>query len=152
MTTIHLRTALVATMLGVLVTASETSAQVFGTFPWQMPYCNVVTLTLTTIPAGFTLDGSDNQCGASIKGSDAAGGQGRAGVGHRQSRQRSRGLDGQRWQQRSSDSTAFAVVEPTSSPTMIITGLQRRGGARSWRQYRPRQAAAPWRSTAASPP
>ena len=42
----------------------------FGTFPWQMqPYCNVVTLTLTTIPAGFTLDGSDNQCGASTKGS-----------------------------------------------------------------------------------
>lgn len=46
------------------------SAQVFGTFPWQMqPYCNVVTLTLTTTPAGFTLDGTDDQCGATNKAS-----------------------------------------------------------------------------------
>jgi hypothetical protein len=45
-------------------------AQVFGTFPWQMqPYCNVVTLTLTHTPAGFTLDGADNQCGATTKAS-----------------------------------------------------------------------------------
>lgn len=46
------------------------SAQVFGTFPWQMqPYCNVVTLTLTSTPAGFTLDGADDQCGATNKAS-----------------------------------------------------------------------------------
>lgn len=46
------------------------SAQVFGTFAWQMqPYCNVVTLTLTRTPAGFTLDGADDQCGATNRGS-----------------------------------------------------------------------------------
>lgn len=49
----------------VLASAPAASAQVFGTFPWQMqPYCNIVTLTLTGTPAGFTLDGTDNQCGA----------------------------------------------------------------------------------------
>ncbi len=46
------------------------SAQVFGTCPWQMqPYCNIVTLTLTTTPAGVTLDGTDDQCGATNKAS-----------------------------------------------------------------------------------
>jgi hypothetical protein len=46
------------------------AAQVFGTFPWQMqPYCNVVTLTLTSTPAGFTLDGSDDLCGGAKKAS-----------------------------------------------------------------------------------
>jgi len=46
------------------------SAQVFGTFAWQMqPYCNVVSLTLTNTPAGFTLDGTDDQCGAPDKAS-----------------------------------------------------------------------------------
>ncbi len=45
--------------------ASNVSAQVFGTFSWQMqPYCNVVTLTLTSVTGNFTLDGSDNQCDA----------------------------------------------------------------------------------------
>ena len=47
-------------------------AQVFGTFAWQMqPYCNRVTLTLTNSPAGFTLSGFDDQCGAPSKGSAA---------------------------------------------------------------------------------
>ena len=32
-------------------------------------YCNVVTLTLTVTPAGFALDGHDDQCGASTRGS-----------------------------------------------------------------------------------
>lgn len=47
------------------------SAQVLGTFPWQMqPYCNVVTLTLTNTPAGgWALDGNDDQCGAVDRGS-----------------------------------------------------------------------------------
>ncbi len=53
-----------------VLTASGASAQVFGTFTWQMlPYCNKVTLTLTSEPAGFRLDGSDDQCGAATKGS-----------------------------------------------------------------------------------
>ncbi|MFN8574180.1 MAG: hypothetical protein U0132_19175 [Gemmatimonadaceae bacterium] len=50
--------------------APTAHAQVFGTFPWQMqPYCNVVTLTLTSSPAGFNLDGVDDQCGATNKAS-----------------------------------------------------------------------------------
>ena len=53
-----------------LLLSSSAAAQVFGTFSWQMqPYCNVVTLTLTSSPAGFSLDGTDNQCGAVNKAS-----------------------------------------------------------------------------------
>lgn len=41
-------------------------AQVFGVFTWQMqPYCNRITLTLKNTTAGFTLDGTDDQCGVS---------------------------------------------------------------------------------------
>lgn len=44
------------------------SAQTFGSFAWQMqPYCNVVSLTLVHTPAGFTLQGTDDQCGAGDK-------------------------------------------------------------------------------------
>ncbi len=58
----------VAAILMTMAAATTASAQVFGTFPWQMqPYCNVVTLTLTSAPAGFTLDGTDDQCGATNK-------------------------------------------------------------------------------------
>ncbi len=40
----------------------------FGTFSWQMlPYCHVVSLTLVNTPAGFTLQGTDDQCGAANK-------------------------------------------------------------------------------------
>lgn len=57
-----------------LVLASSASAQVFGTFAWQMqPYCNVVTLTITQIPGGYTIDGHDNQCGVGGKLAGAAG-------------------------------------------------------------------------------
>ena len=54
-----------------LVLPAMVSAQVLGTFPWQMqPFCNVVTMTLTSTPAGgWTLDGSDDQCGATNRGS-----------------------------------------------------------------------------------
>jgi hypothetical protein len=53
-----------------LAAVPDAQGQVFGTFPWQMqPYCNVVTLTLTSTPAGFTLDGTDDQCGALNKAS-----------------------------------------------------------------------------------
>jgi len=50
--------------------ASSASAQVFGTFAWQMqPYCNIISLTLSSSPAGFVLEGTDNQCGAVDKAS-----------------------------------------------------------------------------------
>ena len=59
------------TALGLtLLAASSAAAQVFGTFNWQMqPYCNRVTLTLTSVTGNFTLDGSDDQCGATKKAS-----------------------------------------------------------------------------------
>ena len=53
-----------------LFAASSVSAQVFGTFAWQMqPYCNIISLTLSSSPAGFVLEGTDNQCGAVDKAS-----------------------------------------------------------------------------------
>ncbi|MGD9902134.1 MAG: hypothetical protein AB7U83_01595 [Vicinamibacterales bacterium] len=57
------------TVVGLLlVTPALVTAQTFGTFTWQMqPYCNVVSLTLANTPAGFTLQGTDNQCGAADK-------------------------------------------------------------------------------------
>jgi hypothetical protein len=64
-----LRLALAALL--VLAGVSAASAQsVIGPVPWQMqPYCNIVTLTLVSTPAGFTLDGTDDQCGATNKAS-----------------------------------------------------------------------------------
>lgn len=57
-----------------LLLASSTSAQVFGTFSWQMqPYCNKVVLTLTTTPTGFALSGYDDMCGGNPR--STAGGQ-----------------------------------------------------------------------------
>lgn len=41
------------------------SAQPLGTFRWQLaPYCNVVSVNVTLANGVFTLDGSDDQCGA----------------------------------------------------------------------------------------
>ncbi len=57
-------------MLAAMLSAASASAQVIGTFNWQMqPYCNTVTLTLTTAPTGFALNGVDDQCGADTRGS-----------------------------------------------------------------------------------
>lgn len=54
----------------VLSFASGASAQVFGTFTWQMqPFCNQVTLTLTSVNGNFTVDGFDDQCGAAKRAS-----------------------------------------------------------------------------------
>lgn len=64
MTVNGFRTTLVAVCL-TMAAASSASAQVFGTFSWQMqPFCNIVTMTITQIPGGYTIDGNDNQCGA----------------------------------------------------------------------------------------
>lgn len=54
-----------ATSLVVALAATDASAQVFGTFKWQMqPYCNTVTLTLTSVAGRLTVDGVDDLCGA----------------------------------------------------------------------------------------
>lgn len=57
--------------LGLLVlTAAGASAQPVGTLRWQLqPYCNVVTLNITSQGAVFTLDGFDDQCGAAQRAS-----------------------------------------------------------------------------------
>lgn len=57
-----------ALALSVLVPGSRPSAQsnVLGTFRWQLlPYCNVVSLSITPQGAEFQVDGTDDQCGAS---------------------------------------------------------------------------------------
>ena len=60
-----IRLVTVAILGQLLLTPAPAAAQVFGTFSWQMlPYCNVVSLTLVNTPVGFTLQGTDDQCGA----------------------------------------------------------------------------------------
>lgn len=64
------RIALVGLMMLTGWTTAE--AQVLGTYRWQLqPYCNVVTLTLTQNGSIYTLDGTDDQCGAGTLGSAA---------------------------------------------------------------------------------
>ncbi len=62
--------AILLAVVASLLYASTASAQVFGTFTWQMqPYCNRVTLTITQIPTGYTIDGFDEQCGGARQAS-----------------------------------------------------------------------------------
>ena len=64
MTILTGKRAVLAMVLAACLGASDASAQVFGTFSWRMePYCNIITLTITQIPGGYTLDGHDNLCG-----------------------------------------------------------------------------------------
>ena len=45
--------------------APGAEAQTLGTYRWQLlPYCNVVSLTVTQQGAQYLLDGTDDQCGA----------------------------------------------------------------------------------------
>jgi hypothetical protein len=67
-----IRTILWLSAAAVMLLPASAHAQVFGTFTWQMqPYCNRVTLTLTTTPGGFSLSGFDDNCGAVNRGSAA---------------------------------------------------------------------------------
>ena len=48
--------------------AAPLQAQTLGTFVWQLqPYCNRLTLTLTTAPSGFLAVGADDRCGAAAQ-------------------------------------------------------------------------------------
>lgn len=61
---------LLAVVVAVAAVAAplSVSAQVLGTFTWQMqPYCNRLTLTLTGTPGGFVAAGTDDLCGAPKK-------------------------------------------------------------------------------------
>lgn len=54
--------------IGAGVAPTGASAQVLGTFTWQMqPFCNRVTLTLSSTPGGFVAAGTDDLCGAPKK-------------------------------------------------------------------------------------
>lgn len=52
--------------LSLALAPSSASAQPFGTLSWQLqPFCNRVTVTINQDGAIYTLDGYDDQCGAS---------------------------------------------------------------------------------------
>ncbi len=60
-----IRLSLVATF-AVALAPGLVAAQPLGSFTWQMqPFCNVVTATLTRVGTTYTVDGYDDQCGAS---------------------------------------------------------------------------------------
>ena len=62
-----LRTLARAALAGALFLAaapSHVSAQTIGTFSWALlPYCNVITVTVTQVGPLYRLEGWDNQCG-----------------------------------------------------------------------------------------
>ena len=52
------------------LSAATATAQPLGTFRWQLqPYCNIIAVTVTQQAGIYTLDGTDDRCGASQKGS-----------------------------------------------------------------------------------
>jgi hypothetical protein len=54
----------------VMVSTSSAGAQPLGSFTWQLqPFCNRVTVTVTQNGGIYTLDGTDDQCGAAQKAS-----------------------------------------------------------------------------------
>lgn len=61
----HGRWLLTTALLAVSI-REEAQGQVLGTFAWQLqPFCNVVRVTVTQQSGSYTLDGFDDQCGAS---------------------------------------------------------------------------------------
>ena len=54
-----------AVVLGLTMSAASASAQVIGTFTWQLePYCNRIVATVTQGSSSFELSGYEDQCGA----------------------------------------------------------------------------------------
>lgn len=59
------RTAAASVGAALLLSPMVVAAQTIGTFRWQqLPYCNVVTLTVVQSGSAYLLDGVDDQCGA----------------------------------------------------------------------------------------
>ena len=53
-----------------VVATGSAWAQPMGTFKWQLqPYCNVISVAVTGVGGSFTLDGTDDLCGAVQKAS-----------------------------------------------------------------------------------
>jgi C1q domain len=98
--------------------ATTASAQVFGTFSWQMqPFCNIVTLTLTSVTGNFTLDGSDDQCAATKKGSAS-------GIGV--------------FNPDGSVGLNFTIVAPSGQPLHVSASVSPANGQGSWTDSRGR--------------
>jgi hypothetical protein len=61
----QMRTALPVLVVGWLSSSVPATAQPLGTFRWQLlPYCNVLTLNVSQHGGIYTLDGTDDRCGA----------------------------------------------------------------------------------------
>src|SRR5687767_15656952 len=59
-------------LLGVMWLSMPAMAQPLGTFRWQLlPYCNVLTLNVIQQGGIYTLDGTDDGCGAAHAASAA---------------------------------------------------------------------------------
>jgi endosialidase-like protein/trimeric autotransporter adhesin len=66
------RAVFAALLAGMLALATSASGQPIGIFSWQLqPYCNVLTFNVTQTGTVFTLDGYDDQCGATTRASAA---------------------------------------------------------------------------------
>ncbi|HUE90098.1 MAG TPA: hypothetical protein VMO26_28790 [Vicinamibacterales bacterium] len=64
------RARLLITAIGILMATGSAWAQPLGNFRWQQqPYCNILTLNVVGEGGNYTLDGSDDLCGASQKAS-----------------------------------------------------------------------------------
>ena len=64
------RARLLLAALGVLLVTSSAWAQPLGSFRWQQqPYCNILTLNVIGEGGNYTLDGTDDLCGATQKAS-----------------------------------------------------------------------------------
>ena len=56
--------------IGVLFATGSAWAQPLGTFKWQLqPYCNIISVSVVGQGANYTLDGTDEMCGATQKAS-----------------------------------------------------------------------------------
>ena len=65
-----LRIAALTLVAGSLLPALPAAAQPLGSFRWQLqPYCNTITVTVVQQGGQYQLDGTDDQCGAAVKGS-----------------------------------------------------------------------------------
>lgn len=52
--------------IALLVSALPLHAQSLGTFAWRLqPFCNVISVTIVQVGSVFTVDGTDDRCGAS---------------------------------------------------------------------------------------
>jgi hypothetical protein len=61
----HSRTVLFGWFVALVCVSVPANAQPLGTFRWQMqPYCNIVTVNVAQQGGLYTLDGTDDRCGA----------------------------------------------------------------------------------------